>query len=183
MKLASDVKVGYIIKLNNEMWKVCEVNHVKPGKGGAFAQMTLKNIKNNKKLDHRFRVEDKVEKIDIMPSPGVFIYNQGDDSVFLNLETTEEVNITNYEKKYFLTEGLQLELLFIDDVFFDVKLPDSVECVVEDAPSYIKGQSVAAQDKVVTLTNGLKIKAPQFIEAGDKIIVNTETLNFVSRSK
>ena len=183
MKTASELKVGYIIKLNNEMWKICDINHVKPGKGGAFAQTTLKNIQNNRKLDHRFRVEDKVEKIDIISYPGVFIYNQGKDSVFLNLDNTEEVTITDYEKSCFLTEGLEIELLFIDDILFDVKLPESITCVVEDAPSYIKGQSVSAQDKIAILTNGLKVKVPQFVESGDKILINTETLNFIQRVK
>jgi elongation factor P len=181
---ASEIRIGDIIKINENLFRVTDILHVKPGKGGAFVQATLQNINKPQKREERFRVEEKLEKINIYEEEGMFFYREKNTLVFLNVTTNDEyrINEENFELSDFLEEGSKVSLFLNDNnELINLKLPKTVQWKVQEAPLYIKGQTESPQDKVVILTNGYKIKTPQSIERGDIIEIRTEDMTFVRR--
>ena len=183
---AVEVKPGMIIEHKNDYWSVLKAQHVKPGKGGAFNQVELKSIIKGTKLNERFRSSETVEKAELEEKKFNFLYLDGENCHFMDNKNFEQISIAKSlidEKYKLLKENLEVTISFLDEKPISVDLPNSVECVVDVTDAAIKGQTAASSYKPATLDNGVKINVPPFIESGDKIILDTRTLEYVKKIK
>ena len=185
MKISAvEVKPGMIIEHKNDYWNVLKAQHVKPGKGGAFNQVELKSITKGTKLNERFRSSETVEKAEIEERKFNFLYLDEDNCHFMDNKTFEQISIPKSltEEKYkLLKENLEVTISFMDEKPLSVELPNNVECVIDLTDAAIKGQTAASSYKPATLDNGLKINVPPFVESGNKIILDTRTLEYVKK--
>jgi len=181
---AVEVKPGMIIEHKNDYWSVLKAQHVKPGKGGAFNQVELKSIIKGTKLNERFRSSETVEKAELEEKKFNFLYSDDENCHFMDNKTFEQISISKSlidEKYKLLKENLEVTISFLDEKPISVDLPINVECIVDVTDAAIKGQTAASSYKPATLDNGIKINVPPFIESGDKIILDTRTLEYVKK--
>jgi elongation factor P len=181
---AVEIKPGMIIEYKNDYWNVLKAQHVKPGKGGAFNQVELKSITKGTKLNERFRSSETVEKAEIEEKKFNFLYLDDESCHFMDNKTFEQISIPKSltEEKYkLLKENLEVNISFMDEKPISLDLPNNVECLVDITDVAIKGQTAASSYKPATLDNGIKINVPPFIESGDKIILDTRTLEYVKK--
>ena len=185
MKLyASEIRVGMLIEYKNDLWQVLKTQHVKPGKGGAFAQVEMKSVNKNTKLNERFRSSESVEKASLDETKFSYLYSDETDYHFMNPKSYEQINIKKEvigEKGKMLTENLEVSISFYNDEPLMVELPNQVTCVVETTDVALKGQTVSSSYKPATLDNGINIQVPPFIDSGDKIIVDTRTMEYIKK--
>ena len=185
MKLyASEIRVGMLIEYKNDLWQVLKTQHVKPGKGGAFAQVEMKSVSKNTKLNERFRSSESVEKASLDEIKFNYLYSDEIDYYFMDPKSYEQINIkkeTIGEKGKMLTENLEVSISFYNEKPLTVELPNQVTCTVDTTDVALKGQTVSSSYKPATLDNGVNIQVPPFIESGDKIIVDTRTMEYVKK--
>ena len=185
MKLyASEIRVGMLIEYKNDLWQVLKTQHVKPGKGGAFAQVEMKSVNKNTKLNERFRSSESVEKASLDETKFIYLYSDETDYHFMNPKSYEQINIKKEvigNKGKMLTENLEVGISFYNEEPLIVELPNQVTCVVETTDVALKGQTVSSSYKPATLDNGINIQVPPFIESGDKIIVDTRTMEYIKK--
>ena len=181
---AVEIKPGMIIEYKNDYWNVLKAQHVKPGKGGAFNQVELKSITKGTKLNERFRSSETVEKAEIEEKKFNFLYSDDEKCHFMDNKTFEQISIPKKltEEKYkLLKENLEITISFMDENPISLDLPNNIECVVDLTDAAIKGQTATSSYKPATLDNGIKINVPPFIETGNKIILDTRTLEYVKK--
>ena len=181
---ATEIRVGMIIEYKNDLWEVLKTQHVKPGKGGAFAQIEMKSINKNTKLNERFRSSDTVEKASIDEIKFSFLYDDELDYYFINQKTFEQINIKKEiigEIGKMLTENLEVTISFYNDKAINVELPNQVTCKVKTTDAALKGQTISSSYKPAKLENGIDIQVPPFIEDGDEIIVDTRTIEYIKK--
>ena len=169
---ASEIRVGMLLEYKDDLWQVLKTQHVKPGKGGAFAQVEMKSLNKNTKLNERFRSSETVEKAAL--DENNFNYSYDDDSsyFFIDPKSFEQIEIkkeTVGEKGKLLTENLEVKISFYNEKPISVELPNQVQCRIETTDAALKGQTVSSSYKPATLDNGLNIQVPPFIESGDKV--------------
>ena len=185
MKISAvEVKPGMIIEHKNDYWNVLKAQHVKPGKGGAFNQVELKSITKGTKLNERFRSSETIEKAELEEKKFNFLYLDDDNCHFMDNKTFEQISIPKSltgEKFKLLKENLEVTISFMDEKPISLDLPNNIECLVDITDAAIKGQTAASSYKPATLDNGIKINVPPFIESGDKIILDTRTLEYVKK--
>ena len=185
MKLyASEIRVGMLIEYKGDLWQVLKTQHVKPGKGGAFAQVEMKSLNKNTKLNERFRSSESVEKASLDETKFNYLYNDESDYYFINPKSYEQINIKKEqvgEKGKLLTENLEVSISFYNEKPLTVELPNQVICIIDSTDVALKGQTVSSSYKPATLDNGVNIQVPPFIESGDKIIVDTRTMEYVKK--
>ena len=185
MKLyASEIRVGMLIEYKNDLWQVLKTQHVKPGKGGAFAQVEMKSVNKNTKLNERFRSSESVEKASLDETKFNYLYGDETDYYFMDPKSYEQINIkkeTIGEKGKMLTENLEVRISFYNEKPLTVELPNQVTCTIDTTDVALKGQTVSSSYKPATLDNGVNIQVPPFIESGDKIIVDTRTMEYVKK--
>jgi len=185
MKLyASEIRVGMLIEYKNDLWQVLKTQHVKPGKGGAFAQVEMKSVNKNTKLNERFRSSESVEKATLDETKFNYLYGDETDYYFMDPKTYEQINIkkeTIGEKGKMLIENLEVSISFYNEKPLTVELPNQVTCNIDTTDVALKGQTVSSSYKPATLDNGVNIQVPPFIESGDKIIVDTRTMEYVKK--
>ena len=185
MKLyASEIRVGMLIEYKNDLWQVLKTQHVKPGKGGAFAQVEMKSVNKNTKLNERFRSSESVEKATLDETKFNYLYGDETDYYFMDPKSYEQINIkkeTIGEKGKMLTENLEVSISFYNEKPLTVELPNQVTCTIDTTDVALKGQTVSSSYKPATLDNGVNIQVPPFIENGDKIIVDTRTMEYVKK--
>ena len=185
MKLyASEIRVGMLIEYKNDLWQVLKTQHVKPGKGGAFAQVEMKSVNKNTKLNERFRSSESVEKASLDETKFNYLYGDETDYYFMDPKSYEQINIkkeTIGEKGKMLTENLEVSINFYNEKPLTVELPNQVTCTIDTTDVALKGQTVSSSYKPATLDNGVNIQVPPFIESGDKIIVDTRTMEYVKK--
>ena len=185
MKLyASEIRVGMLIEYKNDLWQVLKTQHVKPGKGGAFAQVEMKSVNKNTKLNERFRSSESVEKASLDETKFNYLYGDETDYYFMDPKSYEQINIkkeTIGEKGKMLTENLEVSISFYNEKPLAVELPNQVTCTIDTTDVALKGQTVSSSYKPATLDNGVNIQVPPFIESGDKIIVDTRTMEYVKK--
>ncbi len=181
---ASDIRVGMLLEYKDDLWQVLKTQHVKPGKGGAFVQVEMKSLNKNTKLNERFRSSESVEKASLEESKFNYLYNDETDYYFINPLTYDQINIKKNivgEKGKMLTENLEVNISFYNEKPLAVELPNQVTCKIETTDATIKGQTVSSSYKPAVLDNGINIQVPPFIENGDKIIVDTRTIEYVKK--
>ncbi len=185
MKLyASEIRVGMLIEYKGDLWQVLKTQHVKPGKGGAFAQVEMKSVNKNTKLNERFRSSESVEKASLDETKFNYLYEDETDFHFMNPKSYEQINIKKEvvgEKGKLLTENLEVSISFYDENPLTVELPNQVTGTIETTDVALKGQTVSSSYKPATLDNGINIQVPPFINSGDKIIVDTRTMEYIKK--
>jgi elongation factor P len=185
MKLyASEIRVGMLIEYKNDLWQVLKTQHVKPGKGGAFAQVEMKSVNKNTKLNERFRSSESVEKATLDETKFNYLYSDEIDYHFMNPKSYEQINIKKEvvgDKGKMLTENLEVSISFHNEEPLMVELPNQVTCIIETTDVALKGQTASSSYKPATLDNGINIQVPPFIDSGDKIIVDTRTMEYIKK--
>ena len=181
---AGEIRVGMILEYKNDLWHVLKTQHVKPGKGGAFAQVEMKSVGKNTKLNERFRSSETVEKASLDEMNFNYLYEDENNYIFMNPKSYEQVELKKEiigEKGKFLTENLDVLVSFFNESPISVQLPNQVKCKVDTTDAAIKGQTVSSSYKPAILTNGVKIQVPPFVESEDEIIVDTRNIQYIKK--
>ena len=181
---ATEIRVGMLLEHKNDLWQVLKTQHVKPGKGGAFAQVEMKSINKNTKLNERFRSSETVEKASLNETNYNFLYEDEKNYFFMNPKSFEQIEINKFiigEKGKLLTENLEVIISFYDDTAISVELPNQVKCKIKVTDAALKGQTISSSYKPATLENGLNIQVPPFVESGDEIVIDTRTIEYVKK--
>ena len=181
---ASEIRVGMLLEYKDDLWQVLKTQHVKPGKGGAFAQVEMKSVNKNTKLNERFRSSETVEKASLDEKTYNYLYNDENNLFFMDPATFEQIEINKElvgEKAKLLTENLEVSVSFYNEKPISVELPNQVTCKIDITDVALKGQTVSSSYKPAKLDNGLNIQVPPFIESGDEVIVDTRTLEYVKK--
>ncbi len=181
---ATEIRVGMILEYKNDLWEVLKTQHVKPGKGGAFAQIEMKSLNKNTKLNERFRSSETIEKAILEETKFNFLYEDDSDYYFMNPKTFDQINIKKNivgEKGRMLTENLEVTINFYNESPLSVDLPNQITSKIETTDAALKGQTVSSSYKPARLDNGINIQVPPFIESGDEIVVDTRTIEYVKK--
>ena len=181
---ASEIRVGMLLEYKNDLWQVLKTQHVKPGKGGAFAQVEMKSVNKNTKLNERFRSSESVEKASLEETNYNYLYKDENNFFFMDPKSFEQIEIKKDiigEKGKLLTENLEVSVSFYNDTPISVDLPNQVTCKIESTDAALKGQTVSSSYKPAFLDNGLNIQVPPFIEAGDEVVVDTRDLTYIKK--
>ncbi len=181
---AGEIRVGMLLEYKNDLWQVLKTQHVKPGKGGAFAQVEMKSVNKNTKLNERFRSTETVEKASLEEINYNYLYEDENNYIFMEPKTFEQIEIKKNiigEKGKLLTENLSVTINFYNESPISINLPNQVSCKIQTTDVALKGQTVSSSYKPAILNNGLNIQVPPFIEAGDEIIVDTRNLEYIKK--
>ena len=181
---ASEIRVGMLLEYKNDLWQVLKTQHVKPGKGGAFAQVEMKSMNKNTKLNERFRSSESVEKASLEETIFNFLYEDENSYFFMNPKSFDQIEIKKDivgDKGKLLTENLKVSVNFYNEVPMSVDLPNQVNCKIDSTDAALKGQTASSSYKPAILDNGLNIQVPPFIEAGDTVIVDTRNLEYIKK--
>ena len=181
---AGEIRVGMLLEYKNDLWQVLKTQHVKPGKGGAFAQVEMKSLNKNTKLNERFRSSETVEKASLEETIFNYLYSDETNYFFMDPKTFEQIKIkkeTVGDKGKFLTENLEVSVSFYNENPLSIELPNHVNCKIETTDAAIKGPTVSSSYKPATLSNGLNIQVPPFVEVGDEIVVDTRNLEYIKK--
>ena len=181
---ASEIRVGMLIEYKNDLWQVLKTQHVKPGKGGAFAQVEMKSIIKNTKLNERFRSSETVEKASLDEVKYNFLYEDENKYFFINPISFEQIEIKKDivgDKGKLLRENLEVSISFYNEQPMSVDLPNQVTCKVDTTEAALKGQTISSSYKPAVLINGLSVQVPPFIESGDEIIIDTRNLEYIKK--
>ena len=181
----NEIKPGNVLDHDGGLWAAVKVDHVKPGKGGAFAQVELKNLRTGTKLNERFRSADKVEKVRLEQKDQQFLYETEGMLVFMDTETFEQIELPSDllgDRRPFLQDGMKIVVEFYDDEAINTSLPSKVVCKDVETEPVVKGQTAAKSFKPAVLENGMKVMVPPFISQDESIMVNTETMEYSERA-
>jgi elongation factor P len=181
----NEIRPGNVLEQNGGLWAAVRVDHVKPGKGGAFAQVELRNLRNGSKLNERFRSADKVERVRLEQKDQQFLYEQDGMLVFMDSETFEQVELPaeiHGERRPFLQDGMTIHVEYYDTEALNATLPQKVVCRIVETEPVVKGQTAANSFKPALLDNGVKVMVPPFVGEGEDIVVNTETMDYSERA-
>ena len=182
----NEIRPGNVIRHKDVIWIAIKISHVKPGKGGAFAQVELKKVSDGTKLNERFRSSETVERLRLESKRYQFLFLEGKTAHFMDNETFEQIQLSTdilEERLSFLQEGIELEIESFEGDPINIVFPDQVSlCVTETEPT-VKGQTAAASYKPAKLENGLRVMVPPFIEIGENIVINTSDLSYIKRTE
>ena len=181
---AGEIRVGMLLEYKNDLWQVLKTQHVKPGKGGAFAQVEMKSVGKSTKLNERFRSNETIEKASLEETIFNFLYEDEENYFFINPKTFDQIEIKKEivgDKGKMLTENLTVSVSFYNDNPISVELPNQVKCKIKNTDAALKGQTVSSSYKPATLDNGLNIQVPPFIDSGDEIIMDTRNLQYIKK--
>ena len=180
-----DIRRGNVLEHNGGLWVVVKTEHVKPGKGGAFAQVEMKNLRNGTKLNERFRSEDKVERVRLEQRDQQFLYENDGMLVFMDGETFEQIELPAEflgDARPFLQDGMTVTIEYYGEEALNVTLPEKVTCEIAETEPVVKGQTAANSYKPATLDNGVRIMVPPFIAEGEQVVVSTQDFTYVERA-
>jgi len=181
---ANEIRVGMLLEYKDDLWQVLKTQHVKPGKGGAFAQVEMKSVNKNTKLNERFRSSETIEKASVEETKFNYLYEDERNYFFMDPKSFEQIEIVKDrigDKGKLLTENLEVSVSFYNEIPISIDLPNQVNCKIESTDAALKGQTVSSSYKPAILDNGLGIQVPPFIEAGDEIIVDTRNLEYIKK--
>jgi len=181
----NDLKNGMTLNLPDGLFNVVDFQHVKPGKGGAFVRTTLKNVRNGAVVDRTFRAGEKVDQAVIEKKEMQFLYRDGNDFVFMDNTTYEQRNVGPAalgDAANFIVEGATVVLAFYGDEIVGVELPAAVELTVRETEPGIQGDRVAGARKPATMETGLVVQVPLFVNAGDRLKIDTRSGEYITRA-
>ncbi len=183
---ANTIKPGMILQHDKGLWVVVKTAHVKPGKGGAFAQVEMKNIETGTKLNERFRSDDTVERVTLEQRDFSYLYEDGDALVFMDQANYEQIELqkdwVGDERIPYLQDGMQVVIEFHEERAIGLSLPEQVVLEVAETEPTVKGQTASSSYKPATASNGLRIMIPPYMSAGERIVVDTATGEYVRRA-
>ena len=182
----NEIRPGNILEHDGGLWGAVKVSHVKPGKGGAFAQVELKNLRDGRKLNERFRSEDRVEQVRLDQKDQQFLYESDGKLVFMDSETFEQTELDADllgDRRPFLQDGMTATVQYYGDEALMVRIPQKVVCKIAETEPVLNGQTAAKSFKPAILDNGVRIMVPPHIGVGTKVIINTADLTYVERAK
>ena len=181
---AGESRVGMLLEYKNDLWQVLKTQHVKPGKGGAFAQVEMKSVGKNTKLNERFRSSETVEKASLEETKFNYLYDDENNYFFMDPKSFEQIELKKDiigEKGKLMTENLEVSVSFYNESPISVELPNQVICKIETTDVALKGQTISSSYKPATLDNGLNIQVPPFIDSGDEVIIDTRTFEYIKK--
>ena len=180
------IKPGNVIEHKNGLWVATKTSHVKPGKGGAFAQIELRNLKDGSKLNERFRSSENVEKVILDEAPHIFLYQENNNLIFMNNQTFEQITVNVDmvgDQAAFLQDGMSVIINLYNENPVSIIMPDNCVEEIIQADAVIKGQTVSSSFKPAILKNGIKVMVPGHIEVGTKIVVRPSDNTYVEKAK
>ena len=181
----NEIKPGNVIEHKGEVWRAMKTNSVKPGKGGAFNQVELRNLFNGSKLNERFRSSETVEKVRLEQKEFQFLYDTGEAYAFMDQENFEQIELQHVflgDQGAYLQDGMVVEIEYYETTPIGVSLPEQVILTVEETEPVVKGQTAANSFKPATCDNGLRILVPPFVGAGERIVVQTADSTYLRRA-
>ena len=181
----NEIRPGFVIMHQDRLWVAVKVDHVKPGKGGAYAQVELKAILGGTKLNERFRSAETVEQVELEFRDFTFLYEQGESLVFMDQDSYEQIELDKDfvgDRTAFLQDGMKVTLEMHEDTPLGIRLPANVILEIVEADPVVKGQTAANSFKPAKLSNGLKVMVPQFIGTGERIVVDTAEATYMRRA-
>ena len=181
----NEIRPGNVLEHNGGLWAAVKVDHVKPGKGGAFAQVEMRNLRNGSKLNERFRSADKVERVRLEQKDQQFLYETDGILTFMDSETYEQIELPADllgDRRPFLQDGMMITVEFYENEALNATLPQKVVCKIVETEPVVKGQTAANSFKPATLENGVKVMVPPFVGQDEEIVVNTETMEYAERA-
>ncbi|WP_223476031.1 elongation factor P [Oricola indica] len=181
----NEIKPGNVIEHNGGLWAAVKCNAVKPGKGGAFNQVELKNLIDGTKLNERFRANETVERVRLEQKDFQYLYEQGDALVFMDNETYEQLELQKDfvgDRAAFLQDGMTVTVELHEERPIGVSLPDHVVLEIVEADPVVKGQTATSSYKPAVMENGVRVMVPPFIEAGERILVDTNEITYIRRA-
>lgn len=179
------IRPGNVIEHKGGLWRAVKIAHTQPGKGGAYLQVELKNLRDGSKLNERFRSSEKVERARLEQKDYQFLYIDDDMANFMDQETYEQISISLEDlgdDAVFLQDGMQVLIEFHEETPLGVSLPEKVTLEVTETEPVVKGQTASSSYKPATLENGLRVGVPPFVNQGDKIIVSTAEREYAGRA-
>ncbi len=180
------IRPGNVVEHKNGLWVAVKIQHTQPGKGGAYLQVELKNLRDGTKLNERFRSSETVEKVRLEQKDYQFLFEDGDLLTFMDNDTYEQVSLAKElvgDKAQFLQDGMALQIEFYEDEPLNVLLPEHITLEITETEPTVKGQTAASSYKPAILENGMRIMVPPFCGSGEKIVVNTETSEYAKRAE
>ena len=181
----NEIKPGNVLQHQETLWAVVKVDHVKPGKGGAFAQVEMKNLIDGRKLNERFRSEDKVERVRLEQKDFQYLYTQEDMLIFMDTETYEQLELqTDFvgDRAAFLQDGMMVTVEMHEERPIGITLPQHVVLEISEADAVVKGQTASSSYKPAILDNGVRIMVPPHIGSGTRIIVDVYEQAYVGKA-
>ncbi len=181
----NEIRPGNVLEHNDQLWVAVKVGHVKPGKGGAFAQVEMKNLRNGSKLNERFRAADKVERVRLEQKDQQFLYETNGMLVFMDMDTYEQIELPADilgDRRPFLQDGMMVVIEYFDAEALNATLPQKVTCKVVETEPVVKGQTAAKSFKPALLDNGVRVMVPPFIGPDEDIIVDTVSMEYSERA-
>ena len=181
----NEIKPGFVLEHDGGLWAAVKVNHVKPGKGGAFAQVEMKNLRDGRKLNERFRSEDKIEQVRLDNKDQQFLYETDGKLVFMDSETFEQTELDADllgDRRPFLQDGMMATIEYHGDEPLSVRIPQKVTCRIVETEPVLNGQTAAKSFKPAILDNGVRVMVPPFVGQDEDIIVNTELFEYSERA-
>lgn len=182
----NEIRPGNLINHKDRLWVAVKTQHVKPGKGPAYAQVELKDVQSGTKLNERFRASETVERARVDETPHQFLYAEGDQFTFMDAESYEQIAVEKDligDQVVFLKDGMTVDLVIYEGQPIGIKLPEQVTLEIVEADAVVKGQTASSSYKPAKLANGEKIMVPPHIGAGTRVVVNTEDGSYVERAK
>jgi elongation factor P len=187
MKISgNEISPGAVIEHDGTLWVAVKTQAVKPGKGGAYNQVELKNLFDGRKLNERFRSAEAVEAVELDFKPYTFLFEAGEMLTFMDQESFEQIEIPKDfvgERAAFLQDGMEVKVESYEGKPISVKLPTNVVVTIVEADPVVKGQTAASSYKPAKLENGLRVMVPPFIETGTKIVVSTDDSSYLRRAE
>ncbi|MDI6699776.1 MAG: elongation factor P [bacterium] len=184
MATTADIRKGFAFEYEGKIYLVIDFQHVKPGKGGAFVRTKLRNLENGNIVDMTFDSGKSLNEIRLERNPFQFLYKDGEEYVFMNNETYEQISVgvdILQEKKFYLKENMDVTLLFAGERVIDIDLPIFVELEIVETEPGLRGNTVSGGSKPAVCDTGLKVTVPLFLNVGDKIRIDTRTGEYVER--
>lgn len=181
----NEIRPGYVIEHQGGLWAAVKVQHVKPGKGGAFAQVELKNLIDNRKLNERFRSAETVERVRLEQKDYQYLYENDGMLTFMDNENYEQIELSKEwvgERAAFLQDGMKVTVESHEGRAIGISLPDQVVLEVTETEPTVKGQTAASSYKPALLSNGLRTMVPPFITTGERVVIDTNEVTYLRRA-
>jgi elongation factor P len=181
----NEIRIGNVLEHNDGLWSAVKVDHVKPGKGGAFAQVEMRNLRNGSKLNERFRSADKVEKVRLEQKDQQFLYENDGMLIFMDMETYDQIELPVEllgDRRPFLQDGMTVQIEFHESEALHATVPQKVTCKIVETEPVVKGQTAANSFKPAILDNGMKIMVPPFVGPDEFVVVDTISMEYTERA-
>jgi elongation factor P len=181
------IRPGNIIEHQGRLWRATKIQHTQPGKGGAYLQVELKDIRDGTKLNERFRSSETVERVRLDQKQYQFLFSDGDDYTFMDNETYDQISLNidfiGEDAAKFLQDGMTVMIESYEESPIGVELPETVTMRIVEADPVVKGQTAASSYKPAVLENGVRVMVPPHIESGTRIVINTADATYVERAR